>query len=54
MTRTVGILDYGIGNIRSIINAFAHVGAEPELIREPEQLRNHARLVVPGTVRART
>lgn len=48
MDRTVGILDYGIGNIRSIINAFAHVGAEPELIRLPEQMCKHDRLVVPG------
>lgn len=48
MARTVGILDYGIGNIRSIINAFARVGAEPELICRPEQMGNYNRLVVPG------
>ncbi len=48
MASTVGILDYGIGNVRSIINAFSHVGAEPELVRVPEQVSNYDRLVVPG------
>ena len=48
MASRVGILDYGIGNVRSIINAFAHVGAEPELVRDPDRVGTYERLVVPG------
>ncbi|MGB2712268.1 MAG: imidazole glycerol phosphate synthase subunit HisH [Conexibacter sp.] len=45
---TIAILDYGMGNRRSVEKAFAHVGARPLLTRDPEQVRAADGLVVPG------
>ena len=42
------IIDYGMGNLRSVANAFAAVGAPAEVTRDPEQLREADRIVLPG------
>lgn len=42
------IIDYGIGNLRSIEKALAHVGAEPERTDDPEKIAAAERLVLPG------
>lgn len=47
MTR-VGIVDYGMGNRRSVQKALEHVGAEALITRDHEELRACAALVVPG------
>lgn len=47
MTR-VGIIDYGVGNLRSIANAFRHVGADPVVSECASTLRQCDRLVFPG------
>jgi glutamine amidotransferase len=44
----VGIVDYGMGNRRSVEKALAHVGARPLLSSDPERLRDAAGLVLPG------
>ena len=44
----IGIVDYGMGNRRSVEKAFAHVGARPFLSSDPERLREAAGLVLPG------
>lgn len=44
----LGILDYGAGNLRSVLNAFAHVGAQGSLVTGPEQFENLDLLVFPG------
>lgn len=44
----VGIVDYGMGNLRSVANALRKAGAEVELVARPEQLAACDRLVVPG------
>ena len=33
MSADVAILDYGMGNLRSVYKALEHVGARPELTR---------------------
>jgi glutamine amidotransferase len=48
MTRKVGIVDYGMGNLRSVYNAVKVCGAEPELIAQPEALRGADCLILPG------
>lgn len=48
MSSKIGIVDYGMGNIRSVANAFREVGAEPELVSEPEAFSRYGRLVLPG------
>jgi glutamine amidotransferase len=44
----IGVLDYGMGNRRSVEKALEHVGARATVTREHEQLRAAAGLVVPG------
>jgi imidazole glycerol-phosphate synthase subunit HisH len=48
MTPTIAILDYGMGNRRSVEKALAHVGARPLLTREHAAIRAADGLVVPG------
>jgi imidazole glycerol phosphate synthase glutamine amidotransferase subunit len=44
----LGILDYGAGNLRSVLNAFAHLGAHGSLVTTPEHFENLDLLVFPG------
>ena len=45
---STGIVDYGMGNIGSLRNAFNHLEDDAQLIREPEEARKYDRLVLPG------
>ncbi len=47
MTR-LAILDYGMGNLRSVEKALEHVGAAPVLTRDPARVRDAAGVVLPG------
>ncbi|MFC5050063.1 imidazole glycerol phosphate synthase subunit HisH [Rubritalea spongiae] len=44
----VGIIDYGAGNLQSVLNAFHALGAEAKLITTPEELDGLTHLVLPG------
>jgi glutamine amidotransferase len=44
----IGVLDYGMGNRRSVEKALEHVGARASITREHQQLRAAAGLIVPG------
>jgi len=44
----VSILDYEMGNIKSIINAFESIGAITKIINKPEEILEAERLVIPG------
>lgn len=46
--KRVGVVDCGIGNLRSVCNAFLAIGAEPELVRDPASLAAVDRIVLPG------
>jgi glutamine amidotransferase len=45
---TIAIVDYGVGNIRSVERALAHVGAEPKLTADPDELERAEGIVLPG------
>ena len=47
MTR-IAILDYGMGNLRSVGKALEHVGAEPFLTSEHARVREADGIVLPG------
>ncbi len=51
----IAVLDYGMGNRRSVEKALEHVGARAIVTREPSELRAAAGLIVPrrGSVPAR-
>ena len=44
----VAILDYGMGNLRSVAKAFEHVGADPVLTRDHDRTRQASAIVLPG------
>ena len=44
----IAIVDYGVGNIRSVERALVHAGASVELTSDPEKLETAAGLVLPG------
>jgi glutamine amidotransferase len=44
----IAVLDYGMGNRRSVEKALEHVGARASVSSDPAQLRAAAGLVVPG------
>jgi glutamine amidotransferase len=44
----IAIVDYGVGNIRSVERALAHVGAEPKLTADPDELAKADGVVLPG------
>jgi glutamine amidotransferase len=45
---TVAIVDYGMGNRRSVEKAFAHVGADAVVTRDHDLICAAERIVVPG------
>ncbi len=48
MSRQVALVDYGAGNLLSIQHALEHLGADVELVSQPEQIGSAKRLVLPG------
>lgn len=44
----VTIIDYGMGNLRSVEKAFGAVGGTPSITGDPEKVARSARLVLPG------
>jgi imidazole glycerol-phosphate synthase subunit HisH len=44
----VAILDYGMGNLRSVYKALEHVGARPELTADHERVGEADAIVLPG------
>jgi glutamine amidotransferase len=44
----IGIVDYDIGNLRSVQKAFQHVGGEAVFVRTPEEISRVDALVLPG------
>ena len=44
----IGIVDYNMGNLASIINAFESIGADIKVESDPEKLQNYDKLILPG------
>ena len=44
----IGIVDYNMGNLASVINAFKSVGAEIAVESDPEKLKEYDKLILPG------
>lgn len=44
----IAVVDYGLGNLGSVIKGFRHVGAETQLTGDPRRLREADALVLPG------
>lgn len=46
--RKVAIIDYGMGNLKSIINALDYLGVESKLISNPKYLFRYTHIILPG------
>jgi glutamine amidotransferase len=44
----IAIVDYGVGNLRSVERALVHVGADPRLTADPDELESADGMVLPG------
>ena len=44
----IAIFDYGAGNLRSVQNTLAEIGAEYTLVRDAEGLRRASKIILPG------
>ncbi|MBR3308112.1 MAG: imidazole glycerol phosphate synthase subunit HisH [Lachnospiraceae bacterium] len=44
----IAVTDYDAGNIRSVVNAFASLGAEVCVTSDPEKIKSAERVVLPG------
>jgi len=44
----IGILDYGMGNLRSVQKAFERVGAQAQIIGDPDRVATFDRVILPG------
>ncbi len=42
------VIDYNVGNVKSVCNAFRHIGCEAKLSRESEVVENASGIVLPG------
>lgn len=45
---TIAILDYGMGNLRSVEKALEHVGVDAPIVRTPEDVHAADGLILPG------
>lgn len=44
----IGVLDYGMGNIASVINTLKYIGKEVKIISIPDDFREVTHLIIPG------
>jgi len=45
---TVGVLDYGMGNIGSVLNAINEVGGRGEVVSKSSDIKKYRKLILPG------
>ena len=45
---TVGIVDYGKGNLTSVLNAIEMLGASARIVSHAGELSDCARIILPG------
>ncbi|MEX1103662.1 MAG: imidazole glycerol phosphate synthase subunit HisH, partial [Dehalococcoidia bacterium] len=48
MTYRVLVVDYDAGNMRSVVRALSHIGAEPAVSADPEDVLEARAVVLPG------
>ena len=46
--KTLGVLDYGVGNMQSVANALDKIGVPWDLVSEPGQVFRYGKLLLPG------
>jgi glutamine amidotransferase len=44
----IALIDYNMGNLRSVSNAFDKIGSKVEIVSNPEKLRDFDKVILPG------
>ncbi len=44
----IAIIDYNMGNLRSVSNAFEKIGSKVEVVSDPEKLKDFDKVILPG------
>jgi imidazole glycerol-phosphate synthase subunit HisH len=44
----VGVIDYGMGNIYSVVGAFEYIGASVDIVSDPDEISKYSTIVLPG------
>jgi len=44
----IAIVDYNMGNLASVINAFESIGAKIAVESDPDKLKDYDKLILPG------
>jgi glutamine amidotransferase len=44
----LAVIDYGMGNLRSVVRAWEHVGANAQLVTKPDEIDDADALIFPG------
>ena len=45
---SIGIIDYGMGNLRSVLNALDEIDQPATLLSAPEEVAGYDRIIIPG------
>ncbi len=48
VSQTVAIIDYGMGNLRSVQNAIEHLGGKSDIVANPMELSTYDKIILPG------
>ncbi|MFH6597906.1 imidazole glycerol phosphate synthase subunit HisH [Ectopseudomonas khazarica] len=48
MSKSISVIDYGCGNLASVVNMIQHMGGTARLISSPEQLVESEKIILPG------
>lgn len=48
MSKDIAVINYGMGNLRSVENALAKIGAKPRIVETPEAVGEAEGLILPG------
>jgi len=46
--KSIAVVDYGMGNVWSVISAFKYLGVDAQLISDPKDLHNYKHIILPG------
>ena len=44
----IAIIDYNMGNLQSVKNAFKILGASTTIVKDPDKLKNYDKIILPG------
>lgn len=48
MEQYIAIVDYGVGNLKSVTNAFAYLGETTRITKDPQELEMASAIILPG------